>query len=60
MECHNWKCRFWKDAWFHENVLGKENFGMVQISIEALNCYLNDKYSLDGRDPNGYAGVRGQ
>jgi deoxyribodipyrimidine photo-lyase len=21
--------------------------------------YLNDKYELDGRDPNGYAGVRG-
>ena len=20
-------------------------------------CYLNDKYELDGRDPNGYAGI---
>ncbi|MEN2998425.1 MAG: deoxyribodipyrimidine photo-lyase [Brevinematia bacterium] len=26
---------------------------------EAFNivCYLNDKYELDGRDPNGYAGI---
>lgn len=22
-----------------------------------IACYLNDKYSLDGRDPNGYAGI---
>jgi deoxyribodipyrimidine photo-lyase len=22
-----------------------------------IACYLNDKYELDGRDPNGYAGI---
>jgi deoxyribodipyrimidine photo-lyase len=22
-----------------------------------IACYLNDKYLLDGRDPNGYAGI---
>ncbi|MFZ8833867.1 MAG: deoxyribodipyrimidine photo-lyase [Candidatus Caldipriscus sp.] len=22
-----------------------------------ITCYLNDKYELDGRDPNGYAGI---
>lgn len=26
--------------------------GLLQIAI-----YLNDRYSLDGRDPNGYVGV---
>jgi len=24
---------------------------------QALAIYLNDKYELDGRDPNGYAGI---
>ncbi len=27
-----------------------------QIAFD-IACYLNDKYSLDGRDPNGYAGI---
>ncbi|PIK37904.1 photolyase [Apostichopus japonicus] len=31
---------------------------MEQVTQEALNIaiHLNDKYSLDGRDPNGYTG----
>ena len=24
---------------------------------QAIAIYLNDKYSLDGRDPNGYTGI---
>ena len=38
----------WMDAQLLAHVLGKENPGVVE---------LNDKYELDGRDPNGYAGI---
>ena len=35
-----------------------KNIGMVESPERALEIaiYLNDKYSLDGRDPNGYVG----
>jgi len=38
---------------------GKKILEWTPTAEEALNVaiYLNDKYELDGRDPNGYAGV---
>jgi len=29
----------------------------AQLPADVLGTYLNDKYQLDGRDPNGYAGI---
>jgi len=47
------------DAQLSADVLGEEDSG-----VDAGRCvgrevavYLNDKYFLDGRDPNGYAGI---
>ena len=41
------------------HVLGKENFRMDKKPEEAFKIAieLNDRYELDGRDPNGYTGV---
>ncbi len=38
---------------------GKKILEWTQSPEEALTCaiYLNDRYELDGRDPNGYAGI---
>ncbi|MGC9321204.1 MAG: hypothetical protein ACP5FY_03020 [Kosmotogaceae bacterium] len=49
----------WKDAWLHENVLGKETaeWNSDPQTATRLAIHLNDKYEIDGRDPNGYAGI---
>ena len=46
-------------AQLHAHVLGQENSGVEQDTCRAFQMavYLNDKYELDGRDPNGYAGI---
>lgn len=31
--------------------------GLNQLRALTFAIYLNDKYELDGRDPNGYAGI---
>ena len=37
----------------------KKSWNGVQSPEEAVHIaiFLNDRYSLDGRDPNGYAGI---
>ena len=48
------------DAQLPPHVLGEENPGVVAPRrAEAFDTAveLNDKYELDGRDPNGYAGI---
>ena len=47
------------DAQLRANVLGQENTGVEPLSGRSLRIAvrLNDKYELDGRDPNGYAGI---
>lgn len=46
---HNYMRMYW----------AKKLIEWTQHPKEAFNfaCYLNDKYELDGRDPNGYAGI---
>ena len=50
----------WMDAQLHADVLGQEDPG-VDAGCEATAfeycVYLNDRYFLDGRDPNGYGGI---
>ena len=46
-------------AQLHAHVLGQKDSGVEQDACAGLpdGGYLNDKYELDGRDPNGYAGI---
>lgn len=46
---HNYMRMYW----------AKKLIEWTQHPKDAFNiaCYLNDKYELDGRDPNGYAGI---
>lgn len=52
-------CENRKNAWLYENVLGQKVIEWTLHPKRAFDfiCYLNDKYSLDGRDPNGYSGI---
>jgi deoxyribodipyrimidine photo-lyase len=47
------------DARLSENVLGEKILEWTRSPEEAYEIVirLNDRYELDGRDPNGYAGV---
>ena len=48
------------DAQLHAHVLGEENSGVeraLRPKRTSIAVRLNDKYELDGRDPNGYAGI---
>ena len=47
------------DARLHADVLGEENTGMESFrgGRIRIGVRLNDRYELDGRDPNGYAGI---
>ena len=48
-----------QDARIHADVLGKEDHRVDRVPAEAFRIalYLNNKYELDGRDPNGFTGV---
>ncbi|MEJ5173483.1 MAG: FAD-binding domain-containing protein [Hydrogenothermaceae bacterium] len=46
---HNYMRMYWAKRLIEWTQHPKEAFDIA--------CYLNDKYELDGRDPNGYAGV---
>ena len=54
----SWK---WCSRRIHQlaDVLGQKNSGVDLLAEEALKIAicLNDRYELDGRDPNGYVGV---
>jgi len=45
-----------ENARLHEDVLGEEILEWTESPDAAMQIalYLNDKYELDGRDPNGY------
>ncbi len=47
------------DARLPAHVLGQEDIGMGSDPATAFDwaVTLNDRYELDGRDPNGYAGI---
>ncbi len=48
------------DAQLRADVLGEEdswNGAARPAEAHRVAVYLNDKYELDGRDPNGYAGI---
>jgi len=53
------RCYAGKDARIFENVLAKKILEWSESPAEALHAaiYLNDRYEMDGRDPNGYAGI---
>ena len=41
-----------------EDVLGEEDLsGLLLPEAMDIAIYLNDRYELDGRDPNGYTGI---
>jgi hypothetical protein len=48
-----------QDARGYEDVLGKKIIEWSKTPEEAFRIalYLNNKYELDGRDPNGFTGV---
>ncbi|MEZ0323591.1 MAG: deoxyribodipyrimidine photo-lyase [Hydrogenothermaceae bacterium] len=46
---HNYMRMYWAKRLIEWTNHPKEAFDIA--------CYLNDKYELDGRDPNGYAGI---
>jgi len=46
---HNYMRMYWCKKIIEWTIDPKEAFNIA--------CYLNDKYELDGRDPNGYAGI---
>ncbi|MCX7760289.1 MAG: deoxyribodipyrimidine photo-lyase [Hydrogenothermaceae bacterium] len=46
---HNYMRMYWAKKLIEWTKHPKEAFDIA--------CYLNDKYELDGRDPNGYAGI---
>ena len=48
-----------ENAWIYENVLGKKIIEWTRTPEQAYKTalYLNNKYELDGRSPNGFAGV---
>lgn len=46
---HNYMRMYWAKKIIEWTKHPKEAFDIA--------CYLNDKYELDGRDPNGYAGI---
>ncbi|WP_448584606.1 deoxyribodipyrimidine photo-lyase [Thermocrinis sp.] len=46
---HNYMRMYWCKRLIEWTKSPKEAFDIA--------CYLNDKYELDGRDPNGYAGI---
>ncbi|WP_028840701.1 deoxyribodipyrimidine photo-lyase [Thermodesulfobacterium hveragerdense] len=46
---HNYMRMYWCKKLIEWTTHPKEAFNIA--------CYLNDKYSLDGRDPNGYLGI---
>jgi len=48
-----------QNARLHENVLGKKLLEWTKSPEEAIKIalYLNDRYELDGRETNGYAGI---
>ena len=47
------------DAWLFAHVLGQKILEWSPSPAEAFEIAvrLNDRYELDGRDPNGYAGI---
>ena len=60
MECSTKRTvAYWKNAWIYANVLGKKILEWSESPESAIETaiYLNDFYSLDGGDPNGYAGI---
>lgn len=46
---HNYMRMYWAKKLIEWTHYPKDAFNIA--------CYLNDKYELDGRDPNGYAGI---
>lgn len=47
-----------EDAWFPEEYWAKKILEWTSSPEEALSIalYLNDRYELDGQDPNGFVG----
>jgi len=47
------------DAWLSAHVLGEKilEWSPTAAAAFAIAVRLNDRYELDGRDPNGYAGI---
>jgi deoxyribodipyrimidine photo-lyase len=46
---HNYMCMYWAKKILHWSRTASE--------AHRIAMYLNDKYKMDGRDPNGYAGI---